>query len=114
MHLKRLSISAVTLWLLPEIIRIINTAPAVQDVTLRFHFRSSVFIVQSNWSILNGLRSNLTGKRPHIDLWVTCDGTSGPVSIIDYLGANQALMDLVKGGFVTLRSSRSVSEIPIY
>ena len=116
MHLKRLSISTVTknVWSLPEIIRIINTAPAIQHVTLRFQFRSSIFVVQLNWSILDRLRSNLTGKRPCIDLWATCERRSGPECIIDDLAANETLMDFVKGGLVTLRSSRSVSEIPFY
>jgi len=94
---------------LPEIIRVVNTAPAIPDVVLRFecHVSNSItFLAQLDWFLLVRL---LTGKRPHINICVTDKGRT-PEDILDALAVNEALMDLVKGGLVILRSERPVSE----
>ena len=121
MRLKRLSISTLittnateSSWALPEIIRLVNTAPAIHDVVIQSHCHVSDSITslgQLNWSLLDDLRSNCTGERPRIDLCVTGEGTLGPEfcseSILDALAENQALMDLVKRGQVLLKSERT-------
>jgi len=121
LHLKEFSISALVTttateseWALPEIIRLVNTAPAVQDVFLQFHCHVSDSITslgRLNWSLLDDLQSNYTGKRPRIDLCVTGEGTLGPTfsseSILDALAESEALMNLVKQGQVILRSERT-------
>jgi hypothetical protein len=61
-------------------------------------------LARLNWSLLDHLQSNLTGKRPRIDLCVTVVKAERPESILDALAANEALMDLVKRGLVILRS----------
>jgi len=115
LRLKRLSVSArinKEKWALPEIIRVINTASTVQDVALRFRFHVSsvTFLGQLNWSLLDHLHSNSTGKRPCIDLCVTAkrflDCPFRPEDILDALGESEALMDLVKRGLVTLGLER--------
>jgi len=102
-------------WGLREILRVVKTAPALQDVTLRFHTRLDVSVTsitaftRLDWSFLDHLQSDLTDKRPHIDFCVTGEfgnlpGTFCPESALDALAGNIALMDLVKRGLVTLRS----------
>ena len=105
-HLESLSISILIYsterrWTLPEIIRLVNTTPAMPDVVLRFRCRFSdpiTFLAQLDWSPLNHLKSNIIGKPPHIDLCVT--DCILPEAIQDALAANEALMDLVKRGLV--------------
>jgi len=90
--------------------RFINTASTVQDVALRLHvhaFRTITFLGQSNWSLLDHLHSNSTGKRPRIDLCVTAERSDYPFrpeEIFDALEPSEALMDLGKRGLVTLRA----------
>jgi len=121
-------------WVLPEIIRVVNTAPAIADVVLRFDCHVSNSITSLDWSLLDRLSTGtrphisnsitslagldwslldrlLTGKRPHINLCVTGKGRT-PEDILDALAANEALMDLVKGGLVILRLEQPVSESP--
>jgi len=100
MHLKILSISSQITgnnWALPEIIQIVNSAPAVPDVVLWFYCHDSniSFLAQLDWSF--------TGKRPRINLFVTSEDRKHE-DILDALAANEALMDLVKCGLVVLRS----------
>src|SRR5260221_13917387 len=126
MRLKRLSVLAPLIsddikygWILPEIIRLVKTAPTLQDVALRFHCRLSesaiTEIARLDWSLLDRLQFNHTEKRPRIDLCVTGEfinrrDTFCPESVLDALAANVALMDLVKRGLVTLRSERPLPE----
>jgi len=96
-------------WVLPEIIRVVNTAPAIPDVVLRFdcHVSNSfTSLARLDWSLIDRLKSNLTGKRPCINLSVT-EGGRTPEGILDALAENEALMDFVKGGLVILRSEWS-------
>jgi len=113
MHLKRISIFALLFptapWTLPEFIRVVNTAPAIHDVVLRFYFISDSIISLAllDWSILDQLRPNLTGKRPRVNLCVnscTMGTIVCPESILGDLAANEELMDLVERGLVVLGS----------
>jgi len=115
MHLKRISIFALLStapgsWALPEFIRVVNTAPAINDVVLRFYFISDSItsLALLDWSILDHLQPNLTGKRPRVDLCVTFKFIMGttvcPESTLGALAANEALMDLVERGLVVLGS----------
>jgi len=74
--------------------------------TVERRISSVTSLGQFNWSLLDHLHSNSTGKRPSIDLCVTAERILGytfrPEDILDALGANEALMDLVKRGLVTL------------
>ena len=92
---------------LPEIIRLINTAPSIEHVhvVLDFHCRDSGCVTslgRLDWSLLDHLQSNSTGARPRIDLCITVDeGTVGsPEIFLDALAGSKVLMDLVKRGLV--------------
>jgi len=111
MCLERLSITALVTegeWTLPEIIRVINTSPVLQNVVLRLHCVSDsiTHLARLDWSLLDHLEINATGKHPHLDLYVT-----GKDSILgstfcpegNALAKNEAIMDLVKQGLVVLR-----------
>jgi len=119
-HLRRLSIFALISftdsheieWGISEIIRVVNTAPSIQGVALRFHSELSdstpsiSSLARLNWFLLDDIQSNSTGKRPHIDFWVTDEhmgSAFSPESSLA-LAANEALMDLVERGLITLRS----------
>jgi hypothetical protein len=100
---------------LPEIIRLINTAPAVQPVVLSFHCHVSGCITslgRLDWSLLD-LQPDSAGTRPRIDLCITGEGIVGPTfspeSILDALARNETLMDMVKRGLVTLKSERALA-----
>jgi len=109
--LKRLSISAQIIgkeWALPGIIRVVNTAPIIPNVVLWldcFLSDSLASLGGLDWSVLDQLQINSTGKRPRIDLCVTGEGYWAE-GILDALAANEALMDLVRRDLVTLRSER--------
>jgi len=60
------------------------------------------FFIQ-DWSPLGHLQSNLTGKRPRINLCVTEERRT-PEGILDALASNKTILNLVKGGLVILRS----------
>jgi len=121
MHLKRLSISTLVFsnatkqkWALPDIIRLVNTAPFIPDVILQFHCVSDsvISLARLDWSLLDHLKSDFTGKRPRIDLCVTGKDLLGapfcPESILDALAKNEALMDLMKRGQVILTANHCV------
>jgi len=113
MCLETLSISALKIRL-PEIIRVVNTAPAIPDVVLWFYcgyLDSVASLGRLDWSHLDQLQINSTGKRPRIHLRVTSEGSTAE-SILDALAANNMLMDLVKRGLVTLKSER-LEPIPL-
>jgi len=61
-----------------------------------------------DWSLLEHLKSDLTGKHPFIDLRFTGEGRT-PEGILDALVANEALMDLVKRGLVILKTGDTVT-----
>jgi hypothetical protein len=101
---------------LPEIIRLIQTAPAIERVVLGFHcrvFGSITFLGRLDWSLLDRLKSNITGTRPRIDLCITACELSGlgpeiyPESILNALAGNEILMDLVERGLVILKWGRT-------
>jgi len=56
-----------------------------------------------DWSLLDRLKSDLTGKRPLIKLCVTAEGRT-PEDILGALKANEAVMDLVEHNMVILKS----------
>jgi len=92
-------------WVLPGIIRVVNTTQAMPDVVLQFHCRYSISITslaQMDWSTLNHLKSNIIGKPPRIDLCLV-DRTL-PETVRDALAANEVLNDLVKQGLVNISS----------
>jgi len=115
MCLERLSITTLVTeseWAFPEIIRAVNTSPVLQNVVLRLRCvpDSITHIAQLNWSLLDHLKINSTGKCPRIDLCVTGRhsllGTRFcPEGILDALAKNEALMDLVKQGLVVLTTT---------
>ena len=101
---------------LPEIIRFINTAPAIQHIALSFHCIVSSCITslgQLDWSLLDRLWSNSGGTRPRIEIYIAGEGLVGgsfsPEEILDALAGNEALMDLVKRGLVILKSEGVVA-----
>jgi len=102
MRLKRLSISALIFqksWALSEIIQVVNTAPTIPDVFLRFDFHISnsiTFLARLvPFITLDQLQIKFTGKCPRIDLCVTSQASTAE-NILDALSANKVLMDLVK------------------
>ena len=101
---------------LPEVIRTINKAPAIQHVVLSFHYQGSGCVTslrRLDWSLLDYLQSNSTGTRPRVDLHITGEGTVGPSfspeSILDSLAGNEVLMDFVKRGLVVLKSEPALA-----
>ena len=105
-HLKRLSISVLITrydWVLPEIIRVVNTARAIPDVVLRFncHVSNSITLARLDWSPLDRLEPDFTGKRRCVTLCVIDRGRT-PEGILDALVANEVLMDLVKRSLVII------------
>src|SRR5260221_948771 len=115
-RLERFSISALVTeseWTLPEIIQVVNTSPVLQNLVLRFHcvLDTIANLARLDWSLLDHLKSNFTGKRPHIALCVTGKDTIFgttfcPEGILDALAKNEALMDLVKRGLVVLTTTK--------
>jgi hypothetical protein len=101
--------------ILPDIIRLINTAPAVEHVVLSFHCLTSSCtpLGQLDWSIFDRLQSNSTGARPHIELCITGEGLVGPTfsseSILEALAGSDVLMDMVKVGLLTLKPERALA-----
>ena len=129
MRLKRLTISAYLSstnreydeydeWPLPDIIRIIKTAPAIQEVDLQFYFcgiHSTSSLVRLDWSPFGHLQSSFTGTRPRINLCVTSEsritGPFSPESILDALMKIDVLMDSVERGLVVLKSLLVLSHL---
>jgi len=92
----------------------VNTAPVIPDLVLQLHCVSDsvTFLARLDWSLLDHLKSDSTGKRPRIDLCVTgkdpLRAPFCPESILDALAKNEALMDMTKRGQVILTAKHCV------
>jgi len=95
---------------LPAIIRLIKSAPSLQHVILNIYYAvwDVAVIGQWNlWSLLDNLRQSDSSGRPQVDIYISGEGRNCVVSDEDIFGSlaeNEALMDLVKRGAVTLKS----------
>ena len=92
-----------------SIARSVKTAPAVQDVVLRFDWdwEDSDFtcVRRLDWSPLALLQSDSAAHSPRIRLCIGSANEGRPIapeSIIDALLENEALWDLVKRDLVVL------------